>query len=272
MTEEQKLSVIHTSCKDCIFSIKEENKQIGCKMDRLKYHEVVEAYDDDAEFYVINESFCLYYRTKALMEYLDIPESLWESTTKSQVKVNLHVILLLNKDDKKEDLINALRALKSQIYPPTMVTVVNKQYVAYSENPDQYEKPSELYKCLIDSGFNKITFKNIYDSEISDREIIDLIYDNTSNLPLPLYMVFEVGYKIPLDFMKDLDDAIINKLMSINFAYPIDHINGMIVSKVAHQKYSGNAFNIPIEEKIKQAECNLDKIMFNIKDICPTIR
>lgn len=273
--QQQLVSVIHTSCKDCIFAKFNGNKQVDCKLDRLKYHKnIVEVYDEESEFFVVDKNFCLYYRTKELMDYLKIPEEKWEQTTKEQVKIPLHVILLFNKDNTHEELINSLRVLKSQSIQPSMVTVVNKQYFQYasSKNPENYIKPSVLYQSLTDCNFKRISFKNIYDPEISDREIIDLVFDNTSHLPLALYIVFNVGYPMSSTFIHEIDEAVLNKMMTVNFAYPINDIDGMLVSKVAHKKYSGNAFNICLEDKIKSSEENLDKIIFKIQDICPSLK
>lgn len=52
-----------TSCKDCVFAIYENNTQVSCGFDRInKFKDsVIEAYDDDKEFYVIKK-FCNLYR------------------------------------------------------------------------------------------------------------------------------------------------------------------------------------------------------------------
>ena len=84
---EQLISIIHTSCKNCIFAEFLNKKQSGCKLDRLKYHsDIIEVYDDDLDFFVVNNGFCLYYRTKELMDFLKIPEEKWQETTIDQVK------------------------------------------------------------------------------------------------------------------------------------------------------------------------------------------
>jgi len=49
---------LRTSCKECIFSVYTDNTQTGCRADRLEKFEttgrLIEAYDDDKEFYVID--------------------------------------------------------------------------------------------------------------------------------------------------------------------------------------------------------------------------
>jgi|688.fasta_scaffold02596_21 hypothetical protein len=57
--------LIKTSCKDCIFAIYEDKTQVECSADRIKIYKdkdrVIEAYDNDKEFYTIKE-FCNYKR------------------------------------------------------------------------------------------------------------------------------------------------------------------------------------------------------------------
>lgn len=57
---------IKTNCKDCAFAIYEDKSQISCKFNRIEKFgkDVIEAYDNDNEFYVIDR-LCTYYRNKA---------------------------------------------------------------------------------------------------------------------------------------------------------------------------------------------------------------
>ena len=54
---------IKTSCKECVCSIYKDATQTGCSFDRIKKFgtDVIEAYDDNKEFYVIKR-FCNFYR------------------------------------------------------------------------------------------------------------------------------------------------------------------------------------------------------------------
>lgn len=53
--------VFQTSCKNCVFAIYDGKTQTGCMNNRIEKLSVVEAYDLDKEFYVIN-GLCNYYR------------------------------------------------------------------------------------------------------------------------------------------------------------------------------------------------------------------
>lgn len=55
---------LQTSCKNCIFAVYEGITQTGCVANRLKKfdkNDIIEAYDNEKEFYVINK-FCNLYR------------------------------------------------------------------------------------------------------------------------------------------------------------------------------------------------------------------
>jgi hypothetical protein len=60
--------MIQTSCKNCIFALYEDQTQTGCYASRIykyqKLDKVVEAYDNDKEFYVV-KSFCNMYRNSS---------------------------------------------------------------------------------------------------------------------------------------------------------------------------------------------------------------
>ena len=56
--------MIHTPCKDCVFAIYDDKTQINCSQDCIdKYKKldvpIVEVYDDDKEFYVIEGRKCI---------------------------------------------------------------------------------------------------------------------------------------------------------------------------------------------------------------------
>ena len=56
---------IQTNCKDCIFAIYSEETQTGCEASRTdifkNQNKLIEAYDEENEFYVV-KGFCNLYR------------------------------------------------------------------------------------------------------------------------------------------------------------------------------------------------------------------
>lgn len=62
-----KVESIHTCCKNCVFAKYENITQIGCHLDYIQKYkdlgaEILEAYDQEKEFYLINNKKCIGYR------------------------------------------------------------------------------------------------------------------------------------------------------------------------------------------------------------------
>lgn len=67
------ISLIHTPCKLCVFAEYEDNTQIGCQIGYLSTYqknniEILEVYDDEKNFYVINNKKCLGYRDRSWLD------------------------------------------------------------------------------------------------------------------------------------------------------------------------------------------------------------
>jgi hypothetical protein len=106
-----------TSCKDCVFAQYDGNTQTGCAADRLDLFRdqgyIIEAYDEEKEFYVI-DCFCNYYRTPKWDGYDDGKANLqvaideikprvfisiyFDSPTSEKVNATLQSILSLDCD------------------------------------------------------------------------------------------------------------------------------------------------------------------------------
>lgn len=69
----QQISGIHTPCKNCVFAKFDDKTQVDCFLKYLDIYrnngiEVLEAYDDQQEFFVINDKKCIGYREKKWFE------------------------------------------------------------------------------------------------------------------------------------------------------------------------------------------------------------
>lgn len=101
-SQQQENNTTKTSCKDCIFSVYDKDTQIGCLANRIETFKnidqdlVIEAYDNEKEFFVINR-FCNYYKDKS-----------WNNgdpdidKIKNQAKVSFNIIVNL-KDFHEKD-------------------------------------------------------------------------------------------------------------------------------------------------------------------------
>lgn len=276
MSEEDiKVSQVHTACKNCVFAVYEGSTQTNCKLDKIDDYKdagisVIDVQDGDKEFCVIDGRFCMFYRNEEVMQ--KYPQDSWEAMVNLQTKVPYHAIIFIGEDSTFKEVKAACNKLKRQDIKPNMVTFVNKQYPKYTKDPENSLKPSVLLQLLSDSGFHKYNLKNVYNDDMDDRSLIDLVFDSSKDEPYPFYTVFESSFNIPKSFSKDLNDAILIKMMQIGFAKPVDGINGMIVNRVAHKKHAGNSFYVNLEDKIEKFEDNGTKFIYEATEICPNLK
>lgn len=275
MKENLEVSQVHTTCLNCVFAQFEGKTQVGCRLNKTEDYkkagvEIMRVYDDsENEFDLINGRFCMFYRNEEVMK--SYPRDTWESIVHLQTKVPYHAIVFINKESTFKEIKDTLRSLKDQDIAPNLVTLINKQYLDYDKNPEKYIKPSAILEMVDDFKFHKFSLKNIYDDQLDDRSLVDLVFDGTKDNPYPFYTTFKSGFHVPKNFSKELNDSILIGMKQIGFASPVDDLNGMIVSRVAHKKHGGNAFNVSLEEKIKKFEDNSEKFIYEAKDICPSL-
>lgn len=271
------LSQIHTNCKNCVFATFNDKLQTGCSLNKLQDYEkagieVADGYDDDGnEFKIINGRFCLFYRNPDVMSVY--PKDTWAKVVKEQTKIPYHVLILIEDDHTFSQVKECLFQWRDQDIRPSMVTLINKQYLKYrTHGPEKYIRPSKLLELLQNFHFHQHSLKNVYNDELSDRELIDLVFDSSKYLPYPFYAVFKVGFNVPVHFSTELNNAILIQMLQLGFAHPVDDINGMVVNRITHKKHSGNSFGINLEDKIlAEEECG-EKFIFRIEDICPSLQ
>jgi hypothetical protein len=276
MSDDLEVSQVHTVCRDCVFAQYNGKEQTGCKLDKIKDYEnagvdVIKVFDDkEKEFFLIDGRFCMFYRNEELMA--KHPVNTWEKIVNLQTKVSYQSIVFVEKETTFKELKKTLNTLSSQEVRPNLVTIINKQYPYYFDEPENYVKPSLMLELLEDYKFHQFSLKNVYDMEMDDRALVDLVFDGTKDKPYPFYITFRAGFAVPENFSKEFNDAILIKMLQLGFVEPIDDINGMIVNKIAHKKHGGNSFGIAIEKKIIAYEEDSEKFIFKVGDVCPSMK
>lgn len=146
------INTIHTACKKCVFAKYNEDTQTDCYLgliDKLKQKniEILEAYDNDKEFYIINNKKCYgykeqkYFKTREIDD-LSIDKKI-EYITKT-FKVNYVVAInLCNLNLKQID--DIMGSLTKCSIPPKKIILV------------RYEKDKNKYKF---DSLKKIIEKN----------------------------------------------------------------------------------------------------------------
>ena len=96
------ISTIHTSCKDCVFAIYNDNTQTDCSMNMIEKYQnkgskIIEAYDDEKEFFIINERKCIWYRVPSWFnQFEDANDSLEYRVTKAKEFNQINYMMLID--------------------------------------------------------------------------------------------------------------------------------------------------------------------------------
>lgn len=143
---------IHTPCKNCVFAQYEHKTQIGCHLDyinkyRSKNIEVLEAYDNDKEFYIINDKKCIGYRENSWFEKRNLSNlSLEEKIQRFKDNNYLHYLLIINlsKFNNTESLNQLSQQIKALNIKPRKTILIR-----YQNNKNH---PLPLIQNLINSS------------------------------------------------------------------------------------------------------------------------
>ena len=267
------INTIHTSCKDCAFATYSGKTQKGCSADMLESYrkrgaEVIDVYDDAGkEFFVINDKLCSHHRDKEWAKKYSKSELL--NIVNSQTKSPYHAILVYSQDSSLEGLSLTVASLARQFNPPNIISILNMKTAKsiYKINME-FEKVLTEYEDKFDWRI-----QNIIHSETTTRQSIDLAIDGTYfKYSFPYYIVFECGFAVPDEFSKELHDSVTFDGKQVVFASPLEGtLNGMLVNRMLHRKHTGNAFNIHIEDKLEAFEEGIDKHIFPILSLCPSM-
>jgi hypothetical protein len=87
------INQIHTSCKNCAFAQYDNNTQTGCAINYIEKYknkqcEILEAYDNDKEFYIINNKKCLGYRENKWFTQFNLDNSSLDKKIQKFLELN----------------------------------------------------------------------------------------------------------------------------------------------------------------------------------------
>jgi hypothetical protein len=100
----QTIEAVHTPCKNCIFAKYENITQVGCHIDYIEKYKntgasILEAYDDEKEFYIINNKKCIGYRENSWFVHKKMGEASLEQKIAFFKEHNfLHYMAIINLD------------------------------------------------------------------------------------------------------------------------------------------------------------------------------
>lgn len=235
------INAISSSCKLCLFAIYDGDTQVGCELNRVEKvknhntYELIEATDDEKNFYVLNNHICPYQRTN---NWIHADSNDRKAMVEKEVYMKWVATIIAHTYDI--DLIEKrLQEISSQNIKPSAITL------ALNNCPNI----EEIFKIM--DKYTDIWYlqNNLYD-DTSDRFIIDSCFDKMKRQKFLFYGVFEVDKPINPDFYKRVHKYVIEDMNQYGILKHKDTIHEMVVSKLIHVKYAGNANGIDLEDKV----------------------
>jgi len=240
-----------TSCKACVFAEYDDMTQVGCSRGMLKKYKdvganVVEAYDEDREFMVIENRLCPFYRTKGWIDR--IPEEDFDATVERmlalETRLSFHAIVFVE-DHNIESVCSTIDSLYAQNNRPARVTVVRPRTSTI--------KPRDIRELFNeDCGF-KWRIENLIGP--TPRDVVTHSVHKKSGRvqPCQYYAVVDAGHVFDEQYFYEINEAIIGSLLQ--FAM-IESKECIVIPNPVHQywHFHGN-HEITIAENIREYQC-----------------
>ena len=253
-----------TSCKSCDFAKYDGNTQIGCHLDMIdKFKkagtEIIEAYDEDKEFYVVKERLCHFSRPEAWGKGRSLEEKI--KAVKFETKVPFNAIIFA--EHNYDALKRTLGSLYRQTYLPVHITVIRSM--------NSQIRPGHITDLL---GYRKIKWRleNLRQNEMSNWRAFHLVQKFCI---YPYHAIFQSGYKAPKNFFENINNAIIDDLKQFGIIKDQPSSQKIIgsgtvipTSVYSHVYFNGNS-DINFVDNLKEIECQTKQnLTHTIEDLC----
>lgn len=198
------MSKASSPCQNCIFVETEDNKQTGCQLNLLDHYYkqgcLVEAFNENGEFYVINGRFCYFRRLRNwLMNH--------KKDIVGQIRKELYIpymtFILMEDELNKEEGINNLRVtiknVLGQSYPPKFLVVC--------KNIQTLIPNVEIQYILERTNVEKWRISNILEKGTEEKCIEDIAKINATRYTL--HQIIRAGTTIDQSLMSRLLDKVV---------------------------------------------------------------
>lgn len=178
-TNENAVTPIHTCCKECVFAKYNDKTQVGCHLNYVEQFDkssVLEAYDDEKEFYVINNKKCIGYREQDWFDKRGMKDATTEEkVAKYHSKNFLHYGLVVDLKDFNDttDLEVLGRELKSLEIAPRIIILVRHQSQANEKEHAFYALKPVLEQSELGCRWRIVT-------ALEDIDYLDIVHELTN--------------------------------------------------------------------------------------------
>tara|TARA_R110000751_G_scaffold100214_1_gene194086 strand:- start:202 stop:1011 length:810 start_codon:yes stop_codon:yes gene_type:complete len=254
---------VHTSCVDCVFSVKKGHKQVGCELNRLEAFtaqgaEVVAAEDDDNEYFVVGR-FCTAYRKGGWVN----PKENSLERVKKEYRLRCGVMVVMNQESIMADAEKTILALLDDAeVVPAYIVVVNNSKESHSEVISRLHHVVQdrclFYAVKIRGGIATM------------EEALDYGFGQMKN---GYFISFEAGHEPEKNVLGFLNYSLNEKLKQILIILPVEgSINYMFTQCSLYKFLYGNN-TMPFQQKIDEIaiEEGVEHMKFKWEDFADEI-
>lgn len=206
---------IHTSCKNCVFSVYDNITQNDCELKYLDIYkknnvEILEAYDNDKEFYVINDKKCIGYREPKWFDALGMSDASNEEKIAKYFDSNYinYFAILDTLEINKDQFDSCIKALSELSFTPQKLIIIR---YAYKNN----DLPYSLIETTLKKYNINVSWKiqTILDSELSHEDILYQIVTQNNKYRFVLY---SKNFNTINSLINTANDIVYKQLKSFN--------------------------------------------------------
>lgn len=208
------INTIHTSCKNCVFAKYSDKTQIDCYLNYIeRYKEknvtILETYDDEKEFFVINDRKCIGYKTQDWFDTIGLKNSSIEdkiNKINESNKLSYLLVIDLNQSSSS-DLSNIINDLnESKIKPVKIIFIKHPNSLSFQD----------IDQSLKNLKFNVVwTVQDMVDN-FSHEQIIHIIVNTHKEYN---FLCCIKKYKDNIsDFIETVNNLIFNDLEIFSLA------------------------------------------------------
>lgn len=229
---QQRISNLHTTCKKCCFAEYTENTQVGCslgvieKLRTTNPNDIVEVYDNDKEFFIINNRTCMYCRDHNWAAFHKNDDL--ENKVRSQVQLKINYIIYYDATSTSEQLLDTLRSVNHQKLPTKSVIVLNNSGQELSGDIQSFLATHQI-PWVIEKFFEIRTMDAAIDYFISKQP-------KKQNW----FSIAKAGYIYDHMYGYILNEKIVNNLEKILCVLPDQNGNGGFFNKFTFAGAVGN--------------------------------
>lgn len=224
---------IHTACKNCIFAEYEGKTQMDCRLGKIEKFEennndIIEVFDEEKEFYVIDGRKCQFFRTNDWMknniDVCDAPNTI-EDLLNKEVQIGVDILLLVKEGQTFDDIKTSLLSIeKSTIKPESVIIVLQNVY-----HP-RYPIDREWIKSNI-----TIPYSVEY---VVPKTTIEKCINLASKRSSKYYLCVLAGQDLIDNFLEETNKSINERMWPILYIEGVDY-HQMFVNKGLHDFVGG---------------------------------